>query len=276
MTRAQTKIITNSLQDKLNDTINENVKLRAQLFDKVSKKHEITIGTSVNTKFTKQSILGKPPSSKSKLYSVTPFPKSKVIPKVGKLNILSKPVTSNSTPSTQESKVMKNDNVIAPGMFRINPSKTARVDNVMPNKSVKASVRTKSITNSQPRVISHENVNSNSNGISSTRVDNTTKTRRPQPRRNTKNDRVPSTSKSSCIKNKDVEIEEHHRNLLLSKKKKHISSECNDIKLAIQNDKSEVVYAMCKQCLITANHDVCVFNYVNDMTSCDDSQSENV
>ncbi|GKE58993.1 hypothetical protein Tco_1498178, partial [Tanacetum coccineum] len=55
-----------------------------------------------------------------------------------------------------------------------------------------------------------------------------------------------------------------------------MSSECNNIKLAIQNDKSEVVCAMCKQCLITANHDVCAFNYVNDMNSYGDKQNENV
>ncbi|GJZ70801.1 retrovirus-related pol polyprotein from transposon TNT 1-94 [Tanacetum coccineum] len=46
-----------------------------------------------------------------------------------------------------------------------------------------------------------------------------------------------------------------------------MSSECNNIKLVIRNDKSEVVCAMCKQCLITSNHDVCVFNYMNDMNS---------
>ncbi|GJS08764.1 hypothetical protein Tco_0365560 [Tanacetum coccineum] len=44
-------------------------------------------------------------------------------------------------------------------------------------------------------------------------------------------------------------------------------SECNNVKLAIWNDKSEVVCAMCKQCLITANHDVRVLNYVNGMNS---------
>nr|GEW17733.1 hypothetical protein [Tanacetum cinerariifolium] len=38
-------------------------------------------------------------------------------------------------------------------------------------------------------------------------VDNTTKTRRPQPKSNTKNDRVPSAFKSSSIKNKEVEVE---------------------------------------------------------------------
>ncbi|GKB69826.1 retrovirus-related pol polyprotein from transposon TNT 1-94 [Tanacetum coccineum] len=36
------------------------------------------------------------------------------------------------------------------------------------------------------------------------RVNITTKTRRPQPKRTTKNDRDPSASKSSCIKNKEV------------------------------------------------------------------------
>nr|GEX88947.1 retrovirus-related Pol polyprotein from transposon TNT 1-94 [Tanacetum cinerariifolium] len=46
-----------------------------------------------------------------------------------------------------------------------------------------------------------------------------------------------------------------------------MSSECKNIKLAIQNDKSKFVYAMCKQCLITENHDVCVLNYVNGMNS---------
>ncbi|GJU24288.1 retrovirus-related pol polyprotein from transposon TNT 1-94 [Tanacetum coccineum] len=55
-----------------------------------------------------------------------------------------------------------------------------------------------------------------------------------------------------------------------------MSSECNNIKLDIQNDKSEVVCAMCKKCLITANHDVCVLTYVNDMNSCGKKQKANV
>ncbi|GKC95132.1 retrovirus-related pol polyprotein from transposon TNT 1-94 [Tanacetum coccineum] len=55
-----------------------------------------------------------------------------------------------------------------------------------------------------------------------------------------------------------------------------MSSECNNVKLAIRNDKSEVVCAMCKQCLITANHDVCVLNYVNGMNSQGKKQKENV
>ncbi|GKC48370.1 hypothetical protein Tco_1066092, partial [Tanacetum coccineum] len=160
---------------------------------------------------------------------------------------------------------MENDNVIAPGMFSIDPRNTSRENKFVPIHNVRASIRTNLITIPQPHVIFKKVVNSDSNGFSSTGVDVTTKTRRPQPRSNTKNDRVPSSSHSSCIKNKEVEVEEHHRNLLLSKNPKPVSSECNNIKLAIQNNKSKVVCAMCKKCLISANHDVCVLNYVNDM-----------
>nr|GEU98799.1 hypothetical protein [Tanacetum cinerariifolium] len=153
--------------------------------------------------------------------------------KVVELNALSKPVTSNSAHFTREPKVVNNDRVISPRMFRINLSNTSRVDNVMPNKPVKASVKTKPITVSQSYVITKKDVNSVSNGLSRTRVNNTAQTRRPQPKSNTKNNRVPSASKSSCIKNKEVKVEKHNKNLLLSKNKKHMSSESNNIKLAI-------------------------------------------
>nr|GEV32117.1 hypothetical protein [Tanacetum cinerariifolium] len=107
-------------------------------------------------------------------------------------------------------------------------------------------------------------------------VESTAKTKRPQPRSNTKNDMVPSASTSSCLKNKEVKVEEHHMTLLLFKNKKHMSSECNNVKAAIQIAKSEVVCAMCKQCLITANHDACMLNYVNDMNSHGKKQKANV
>nr|GEV08201.1 hypothetical protein [Tanacetum cinerariifolium] len=71
---------------------------------------------------------------------------------------------------------------------------------------VRASVRTNPIIVLQPHVITKKDINSDSNGLSSTGVDNTAKTRRPQPRSNTKNNRVPSVSKSSCIKNKEIYV----------------------------------------------------------------------
>ncbi|GJY03768.1 retrovirus-related pol polyprotein from transposon TNT 1-94 [Tanacetum coccineum] len=220
----------------------ENAHLKTRyknLFDSisVSEQKDTTKGTSVNTQFRKQSILGQPPSSsRSKLYSVTLFPKSKCLPKIDETHALSKPVTSNSAPTPQELKVVKYDNVIAQeclGLILLRILRKKRVDNIA-------------------------------------------KTRRPQPRINTKNDRVPSVSKNSCNKNKEVKVEEHPRNLFLSKNKKHMSSECNNVKLAIRNDKSEVVCAKCKQCLITSNHDVCVLNYVNGMNSRDKKKKANV
>nr|GEW85696.1 retrovirus-related Pol polyprotein from transposon TNT 1-94 [Tanacetum cinerariifolium] len=140
VSRTQTKTIIASLQKQLHNSIYENAKLRAQLFNKVSDQKDNKRGTSVNTKFAKQSILEN-------------------LPKVGETHALSKPVTSNSVPTPQESKVMKNDKVIAPGMFRINPSREAKH---VPN-NVRASARTKSITVSQPPVITKKDVNSDSN-----------------------------------------------------------------------------------------------------------------
>nr|GEY28256.1 retrovirus-related Pol polyprotein from transposon TNT 1-94 [Tanacetum cinerariifolium] len=229
----------NPLSQKLE---NENVELEFQ----VSDQKDTACGTSTNTKFAKQSILGKPP-------------------KVGKTHALSKPVTSDSILTPQGSKVVKNVKVITPGMFRINTFKPSREEKHAPN-NVRASTRSNLITISQPPVITKIVVNSNSNGLSFTGVDNT-KTRRPQPMSNTKNDRVPSASKSSHSKNKEVEVEEHDRKLLLSRDKKHMSSECNNVKLATQNVKSKVVCAMCKQFLISVNHDVCLLTYVHGMNS---------
>nr|GFA36420.1 hypothetical protein [Tanacetum cinerariifolium] len=101
----------------------------SMLFKKVSDQKDNTCDTSMNTKFAKQSILGKPPK------------------------------------------------VITPGMFRFNPFKPSREEKHVPNK-VRGSIRIKPITISQPPIITKKVVNSDSNGLSSTRVD-TTKTRRP-------------------------------------------------------------------------------------------------
>nr|GEX05372.1 hypothetical protein [Tanacetum cinerariifolium] len=70
----------------------------------------------------------------------------------------------------------------------------------------------------------------------------TARTKRPQLKGKTRNARVPSASKSSEVK-KNINVEEHRRTLLLSKNQKTMSSECNNIKLAIPNDKSKIVCA---------------------------------
>nr|GFA84230.1 hypothetical protein [Tanacetum cinerariifolium] len=194
------------------------------LFKKVFDQKDNNQDSSKNTKFAKQLI-------------------AEILPKIRETNALSKPVTSNSVSTPQEPKGVNNDKVIAPGMFRISPDKVPRKAKKVPN-TLSASARTKPITISQPSVISKKDINSDLNGFSSTGVDNT-KTKRPQPRSNTKNDRVPSASKSSRIMNKEAEVEEHHRNLLLSKNNKHMSSACNNFKLDSLDVISKFVCAMC-------------------------------
>nr|GEX95812.1 retrovirus-related Pol polyprotein from transposon TNT 1-94 [Tanacetum cinerariifolium] len=176
--------------------------------------------------------------------------------------------TSESMKTPQgrvEFNVVKHWNVIAPEMFKINPSQTPRVD-LVPNKQSSASIRTNPISNSQCHVIVKENMSSNTVTASSIGLVHTARTRRPQPKGKTRNPRVPSASKSSEIK-KNVTVEDHCRTLFLSKNQKTMSSECNNIKLAIWNDKSKIVCDTCKQCLLTANHDACLPSSVNALNS---------
>ncbi|GJU83288.1 hypothetical protein Tco_1285653 [Tanacetum coccineum] len=109
-TRAKTRLQTDSLQQKLNDQISENNKLRAQLKGKFFESQMNHNGTSVNTK------LSKPSTSETKLYSVTSFPKTKVIPKVVEKNDLSKSVTSHLTTNKIIEKYTK---VLALGLLKI-------------------------------------------------------------------------------------------------------------------------------------------------------------
>nr|GEV80885.1 hypothetical protein [Tanacetum cinerariifolium] len=148
VSRAQTKTIIASLQNELQSNIYKNAKLRAQLFKKVSDQKDNTQNTSENTKFAKQPIVEN-------------------LPKIGKTNALSKPVTLNLVSTPQESKGVNNDKVITPRMFRINPSRTSREEKHVPN-TVSASARIKPITVSQPHVITKKDVNSDLNGLSST------------------------------------------------------------------------------------------------------------
>nr|GFC47256.1 hypothetical protein [Tanacetum cinerariifolium] len=67
--------------------------------------------------------------------------------------------------------------------------------------------------------------------------------------------------------NNDVKVEEHHRNLPLSKKTKHSSSACNNSKIDSLDVISKVVCAICKKYLISVNHDECLVNYVHGKNS---------
>nr|GFD05790.1 hypothetical protein [Tanacetum cinerariifolium] len=120
-------------------------------------------------------------------------------------NALSKPVTSNSVSTPPISKGVNNAKVIAPRMFRISPDKVSREAKKVPN-TVSASSRTTPITVLQPSVITKKGMDSDLNGLSSTGLDNA-KTRRPQPRSNTKNDRVPSAKHKTNVSKNETQLE---------------------------------------------------------------------
>ncbi|GKD01274.1 hypothetical protein Tco_1171548 [Tanacetum coccineum] len=130
-------ITSNRANAKLHNLIYENAKLRAQIFENTSASMNNTSGTSVT-----------PQVDKPKLSAVTPFPKK-----------LHASIPSHSVPQPKEFNVVKHSNVIAPGMFKIDPSQTSRVD-LVPNNQSSASIRTNPITNSHHHVTFKENVSS--------------------------------------------------------------------------------------------------------------------
>nr|GEV69652.1 hypothetical protein [Tanacetum cinerariifolium] len=236
-------ITSNRAHAKLHNLIYENAKLRARLFENTYESMNNTSGMSMTPHIDKPKIIVVPPYFK-------------------KLHVS---IPSHSVPQPREFNVVKHSNVIAPEMFKIDPPQTSRVD-MVPNKQSCASIRTNPITNFQCHVTFKENVSSDMVNASFIGLVNTAKTRRPHPKGNTRNARVPSTSKSSKVK-KNATVEDHRMILLLSKNQKTMSSKCNNIKLAIRNDKSEIVCGTCKQCLVTANHDACLLSPVNALNS---------
>nr|GEY19108.1 hypothetical protein [Tanacetum cinerariifolium] len=130
-------ITSNRAHAKLHNLIYENAKLRARLFENTSESMNNTSGTSVT-----------PQVDNTKLIFVTPYSK--------KLHAL---IPSHSIPQPREFNVAKHRNMIAPRMFKIDPSQTSRVD-LVPNNQPSARIRTNPITNFQRHVTFKENVSS--------------------------------------------------------------------------------------------------------------------
>nr|GEU45129.1 retrovirus-related Pol polyprotein from transposon TNT 1-94 [Tanacetum cinerariifolium] len=236
-------ITSNREHAKLLNLIYENAQLRARMFENTFESMNTTSGKSVT-----------PHVDKPKLSVVNPHSKK-----------LHASTSSHSVPQPREFNVVKHRNVISFEMFKINSSQTSKVD-LVPNKKSSASIRTNPITNSQRHVTFKENVSSDTATASSTGLVHTAKTRRLHPKGNTRNDRVYFASKSSEVK-KNVTVEDHRRTLLLFENQKTMSFECDNIKLAFQNDKSEILCDTCKQCLVIANHDACLLSSMNALNS---------
>ncbi|GKA99712.1 hypothetical protein Tco_0827706 [Tanacetum coccineum] len=134
-TRVQTKDQNDSLMAQLNNKSNENVDVLAQIQKKgfaiAALKNELRklTGNSVNTKFAKPSILGKPVGQPLKNQSVVRQPtafkserprisKPRFASQVDVNNDLSKPVTTHHLPKGRESAPAKPHHMIAPSSSR--------------------------------------------------------------------------------------------------------------------------------------------------------------
>nr|GEV33004.1 hypothetical protein [Tanacetum cinerariifolium] len=170
-------IKSNRAHAKLHDLFYENAKLRARLFENTSESMNNTLRTGVT-----------PHVDKPKLIVVTPQSKK-----------FHASIPSHFVPQPREFNVVKHRNVISLGMFKFDSSKNSRVD-LVPNKQSSACIRTNPITSSQCHVTVKENVSSKTVNASSTGLVHTARTRRPQPKGNPTNARVPSASKSSEVK----------------------------------------------------------------------------
>ncbi|GKE52632.1 hypothetical protein Tco_1487788 [Tanacetum coccineum] len=243
--------------------ISKNNKLRAQLKGKLSESQTNHNGTSVNTK------LSKPSTLRTKLYSVTSFPKSKVIPKVVEKNDLSKSVTSHLTTNKIIEKCIK---ILALGLLKI---ETESINAYFKNNRVvhrdylrvtKEHVATLQELLEQARALKplEEDIGyafKFDARIQELRVSSTNASR-SKPRSNTKNDRIPQPS-SRSIKNK---VQSHHKKFKSSANKNNHVSYCNvNVKNVALSKNYDTICLSSNECLFFANHDACVVQYLNKM-----------
>nr|GEV13077.1 hypothetical protein [Tanacetum cinerariifolium] len=222
------------LQDK-GIVISELKKLIAKLKEK-----------SVDTKFKKSSVIRQPNAFKSQRPSVSgkptifsdslerkDFSKSKSVTQNNVSNDFSKPVVAQTLPPNKKS-ILKNMNVLAPGMYKLHTEPTQARTSKLPPDSRKTN-----------KCVSF-----------STGVILTTSVSRPQLKSNLMEDRVMLNN----IKGKKQEVENQHRNVKLSKNKTSVTA-CNN-SLNAKTLNVNFVCATCDKCVLNDTHDMCVLKYV--------------
>nr|GEV41906.1 hypothetical protein [Tanacetum cinerariifolium] len=201
-------------------------------------------GNSVNTKFTKSSILGKLVLQPHRNQSVVRQPiafkferprisKPRFVSQVNVNNDLSKPVTTHYFPKGKESACTKPHHMIAPGSYRYSSN-----DMVHNHYLEEAKKKTQeSSRNSEPSVMPSAISQSTANGS------------KPKPRINNQQSRNWLASKTSYVTTKIVPIAEHSRNSRNFSDSKHF------------------VFSTCQKCIFNSNHDHCVTKFLNEVNS---------
>nr|GEX76290.1 retrovirus-related Pol polyprotein from transposon TNT 1-94 [Tanacetum cinerariifolium] len=214
ITRAKTTEHTTSL-------IATNDKFKAQLQEKgfaiATLKNELrkSTGNSVNTKFAKSSILGKPMSQPLRNQSVVrqPIAFKSERPRISKpwcdsqvdVNYdLSKPVTTHYLPKEREAASVKTHHMIASSNSRISSKNMTRF-------SLNEMVHNHYLEEAKKRT-QERSRNSEPNLVPSARLQSTANGSKPMPRRNTQTFRNWPATKNSFVTTKTVPIVEHYRN----------------------------------------------------------------
>ncbi|GJZ30444.1 hypothetical protein Tco_0575491 [Tanacetum coccineum] len=202
------------------------------------------IGNSVNTKFAKSSILGKPVLQPRRNQLVVRQPtvfkserprssRPRFAYQVDVNNDLSKPVTTHYLTKEKESAIAKPHHTIAPGSSRYNSN-----DMVHNHYLEEAKQKTQeSSRNSEPSVMPSARSLSTANGS------------KPKPRNNSQTSRNWPASKNSFVMTKTVPIAEHSRNSRNFTDSKHF------------------VCSTCQKCVFNANHDNYVTKFLNEVNS---------
>ncbi|GJW40752.1 hypothetical protein Tco_0066597 [Tanacetum coccineum] len=247
-----------SMQQKeiINSKTDENADLKAQIQEKVfvnvALKNELRKlkGNSVDTKFAKPSILGKPvlqpPRNQSAVRqpnackSERPnFSKPRFASHVDVNNVLSKPATPHYLPKVREYVLEKPHHVIAPGSSR-NSQEEPYGSNDMAHNHYLEEARKKT---------QERNRNSKPSVMHTTSLQNTTNGSKPNPRSNNQISRSLPVSRSSCGMSNGVSLVDHSRN----------SSSFSDSK--------HFVCSTCHKCVFNANHDNCITKFLKEVNS---------
>ncbi|GJS53585.1 hypothetical protein Tco_0626947 [Tanacetum coccineum] len=255
-TRVQNKDNSDSLISQINQKSVENADLKAQIQEKVfanaALKNELRKlkGNSVDTKFAKPSILGKPVLQPLRNQSVVRqpnafkskrpnFSKPRFASQVDVNNVLSKPVTSHYLPKVREYVLAKPHHVIAPGSSR-NSQEESYGSNDMAHNHYLEEARKKT---------QERNRNSKPSVMPSVRLQNTANGSTPNLKRSNQTSRSLPISKSSCVTITVVPKADHSRNSSSFLDSKHF------------------FYSTCHKYVFNANHDACIKKLLNEVNS---------
>nr|GEV64240.1 hypothetical protein [Tanacetum cinerariifolium] len=135
--------------------------------------------------------------------------------------------------------ILKNTNVLAPGMYKLHTKPTQTRTSQLPNDFRKTNKRVSFSTGVIP----------------------TTSVSRPQLKSNPMEDRVMLNNSQE----KKQEVEDHHRNVKFSKNKTSVTA-CND-SLKAKTSNVNFVCATCGKCVLNEKHDMCVLKSHNGVNS---------